>query len=208
MYFALCCGCDILLRQCSAKATKWFLISLLAACWKLQYETILHCSGSSTSWWLLTHHVVGLDLFAVALDLTMSLSAGSAFFTILCTGFCLPICRKRATVWARWERSFDVVLLDLHVVVLDLLCCYECGLEWSTAWWFLIRKVSHATLANATLVLSSKNWKKETFEMGDSICKIDPKSLGPAFSLCRRAGTDAALVKAQFFFHRRTPHRK
>ena len=29
---------------------------------------------------------------------------------------------------------------------------------------------------------------------------INPKSLGSAFSLCRYAGTDAALVKANFFF--------
>ena len=38
--------------------------------------------------------------------------------------------------------------------------------------------------------------------------KINSKSLGPACSLCRRAGIDAALVKAQFSFCRCTPHRK
>ena len=36
--------------------------------------------------------------------------------------------------------------------------------------------------------------------MGGQRRKINPKSLGPAFSLCRRAGIDAALVKADFFF--------
>ena len=36
--------------------------------------------------------------------------------------------------------------------------------------------------------------------MGGQRRKINPKSLGPAFSLCRRAGIDAALVKAQFLF--------
>ena len=30
--------------------------------------------------------------------------------------------------------------------------------------------------------------------------KTNPKSLGPAFSRCRRAGIDAALAKADFFF--------
>ena len=29
---------------------------------------------------------------------------------------------------------------------------------------------------------------------------MNPKGLGPAFSLCRRAGIDAALAKADFFF--------
>ena len=35
---------------------------------------------------------------------------------------------------------------------------------------------------------------------GGQCRKINPKSLGPAFSLCRRAGIDAALAKADFFF--------
>ena len=30
--------------------------------------------------------------------------------------------------------------------------------------------------------------------------KINPKGLGPAFSLCCRAGIDAALAKSDFFF--------
>ena len=34
--------------------------------------------------------------------------------------------------------------------------------------------------------------------MGGSVEKINPKSLGSVFSLCCRAGVDAALVKADF----------
>ena len=48
------------------------------------------------------------------------------------------------------------------------------------------------------LVLSSKNWKN--IRDGGQHRKINPKGLGPAFSLCCRAGRDAALVKADFFF--------
>ena len=44
-----------------------------------------------------------------------------------------------------------------------------------------------------------KNLKKIS-EMGGSVEKTNAKSLGPAFSLCRRAGIDAALAKADFFF--------
>ena len=58
--------------------------------------------------------------------------------------------------------------------------------------------MSNAALANAALVLSSKNWKN--IRDGGQHRKINPKSLGPAFSLCRRAGIDAALAKADFFF--------
>ena len=36
--------------------------------------------------------------------------------------------------------------------------------------------------------------------MGGQRRKINPKSLGPAFSLCRRAGIDAAFVKRNFLF--------
>ena len=36
--------------------------------------------------------------------------------------------------------------------------------------------------------------------------KIYPKSLGPAFSLCRHVGIDAALVKAQFSFRMCNPN--
>ena len=60
------------------------------------------------------------------------------------------------------------------------------------------RRVSNASLANAALVLSSKNWKN--LRDGGQRRKINPKSLGPAFSLCRHAGIDAALAKADFFF--------
>ena len=61
------------------------------------------------------------------------------------------------------------------------------------------RKVSNAALANAALVLSSKIGKN--IQDGGQRRKINPKSLGSVFSLCcRRAGIDAALVKADFFF--------
>ena len=58
--------------------------------------------------------------------------------------------------------------------------------------------MSNAALANAALVLSSKDWKN--IRDGGQLQKTNPKSLGPAFSLCRRAGIDAALAKADFFF--------
>ena len=60
------------------------------------------------------------------------------------------------------------------------------------------RRVSNAALANAALVLSSKNWKK--YSRWGAASKINPKSLGPAFPLCRCAGIDVALAKADFFF--------
>ena len=60
------------------------------------------------------------------------------------------------------------------------------------------RRVSNAALANAALVLSSKSGKK--YSRWGELRKINPKCLGPAFSLCRRAGIDAALAKADFFF--------
>ena len=52
--------------------------------------------------------------------------------------------------------------------------------------------------------LSSKNWKILEMWVGQRRI-INPKGLGPVFSLCRRAGTDAAVVKAQFSFRRCTP---
>ena len=64
--------------------------------------------------------------------------------------------------------------------------------------WVGCRRVSNAALANAALVLSSKIGKN--IRDGGQHRKINPKSLGPAFSLCRRAGIDAALAKADFFF--------
>ena len=36
--------------------------------------------------------------------------------------------------------------------------------------------------------------------MGGQRRKTNPKSLGPAFSLCRRAGIDASLAKPDFFY--------
>ena len=36
--------------------------------------------------------------------------------------------------------------------------------------------------------------------MGGQHRKIHPKNLGPAFSLCRRGGIDAALAKTDLFF--------
>ena len=62
----------------------------------------------------------------------------------------------------------------------------------------LYRRVSNAALANAGLVLSSKIGKN--IRDGGQHQKVNPKGLGPAFSLCRRAGIDAALGKADFFF--------
>ena len=47
-------------------------------------------------------------------------------------------------------------------------------------------------------MLSSKNWKN--IQDGGQRRKINTKSLGSRFSLCYRAGIDAALVKADFFF--------
>ena len=41
--------------------------------------------------------------------------------------------------------------------------------------------------------------------MGGIVGKINPKSLGSVFSLCCRAGIDAALVKAGFFFSAGVP---
>ena len=58
-------------------------------------------------------------------------------------------------------------------------------------------RVSNAALGDAALVLSSKNWKN--IQNGGQRRKINPKSLGSRFSLCYRAGIDAALVKADFF---------
>ena len=42
------------------------------------------------------------------------------------------------------------------------------------------------------------NW--ENIRDGGQRRKTNPKSLEPALSLCRRAGIDAALAKADFFF--------
>ena len=69
-----------------------------------------------------------------------------------------------------------------------------------------VRRVSNAALANAAVVLSSTNRIKHS--MWGQRRKINPKSLGPAFSFCCLAGIDAALVRAQFSFRRRTPHQK
>ena len=41
---------------------------------------------------------------------------------------------------------------------------------------------------------------EKILEMGGSVEKKNPNSLGSAFSLCRRPGIDAALAKADFFF--------
>ena len=61
----------------------------------------------------------------------------------------------------------------------------------------IARGVSNAALANAALVLSSKIGKN--IRDGGQHRKINPKSLGPAFLLWRRAGIDAALAKADYF---------
>ena len=66
--------------------------------------------------------------------------------------------------------------------------------------------VSNATLASAALVLSSKNWKN--IRDGGQCRKTNPKSPGQAFSLCRRAGIDAALAKAQISFSQVHPPSK
>ena len=47
--------------------------------------------------------------------------------------------------------------------------------------------------------------KGENKRDGGQRRKIDPKNLGPAFSLCCRVGIDAALVKAQYSFREWTP---
>ena len=52
-------------------------------------------------------------------------------------------------------------------------------------------RVSNAALGDAALVLSSKNWKN--IQDGGQRRKINPKSLGSRFSLCYRAGIDAAI---------------
>ena len=66
------------------------------------------------------------------------------------------------------------------------------------------RRVRNAAVANAALVLGSKNWKK-VIRDGGQRRKTNPKSLGSAFSLCRRAGIDAALVKADSFAQAHPP---
>ena len=50
------------------------------------------------------------------------------------------------------------------------------------------------------IVLSSKNWWKIYSRWGSIERKINPKNLGSVFSLCCRAGIDAAFAKADFFF--------
>ena len=56
-------------------------------------------------------------------------------------------------------------------------------------------------LANAALVLSSK----KNFQDGGQRRIINPKRFGSAFSLCRSAGIDGTLVKADFFSERAPP---
>ena len=58
--------------------------------------------------------------------------------------------------------------------------------------------MTNAALANAALVLSSKNWKNT--HDGGHRRKKNQTILGPVFSLCRRAGIDAALVRAHSLF--------
>ena len=55
----------------------------------------------------------------------------------------------------------------------------------------------NAAFANASLVLSSKI--ERTIQDGGQRRKINPRRLGPLSSLCRRAGIDAALVRARLF---------
>ena len=50
--------------------------------------------------------------------------------------------------------------------------------------------------------------KLEKYSRWRAVSKINPKSLGPAFSLCRRARIDAVLVRAQFCLRKRTHHQK
>ena len=58
--------------------------------------------------------------------------------------------------------------------------------------------MSNAALANAALVLSSKNWKN--YSRWGAALKNKSKKPWASISLCRRAGIHAALVKADFFF--------
>ena len=70
----------------------------------------------------------------------------------------------------------------------------------------IAQRVPNAALANAALVLSFKLKIGKNIRDGQQRRKINPKSLGPAISLCCRAGIDAALVKGQFSFRWCTPH--
>ena len=65
------------------------------------------------------------------------------------------------------------------------------------------QRVSNAALANAALVLSSKNWKK--YSRWGAASKNKSKK---PWALCRRAGIDAALVRVQFVLRGCTHHRK
>ena len=65
------------------------------------------------------------------------------------------------------------------------------------------QRVSNAALANAALVLSSKNWKK--YSRWGAASKNNSKK---PWALCRRAGIDAALVRVQFVLRGCTHHRK
>ena len=60
---------------------------------------------------------------------------------------------------------------------------------------------------NSLLSFSADREKSEKYSRWGTVLKIT-KSLGPTFSLCRRAGTDAALVKVQSSFRKCTSHRK
>ena len=65
------------------------------------------------------------------------------------------------------------------------------------------QRVSNAALANAALVLSSKNWKK--YSRWGAASKNKSKK---PWASCRRAGIDAALVRVQFVLRGCTHHRK
>ena len=65
----------------------------------------------------------------------------------------------------------------------------------------LDRRVSNAALANAALVLSSKNWKK--LQDGGQRRKTNPKNLGHSAAVRE---IDAALVRVQFVLRGCTHH--
>ena len=64
------------------------------------------------------------------------------------------------------------------------------------------QRVSNDALANAAIVLSSKNWKK--YSRWGAVSKNKSKK---PWVFCRRAGIDGALVRVQFGLRGCTHHR-
>ena len=103
-----------------------------------------------------------------------------------------------ARVDALWLSSYTLAPLSSRSFVICPSCDPVCLLgQWRQNPIF-DQRVPCAALANAALVLSSKNWKK--YSRWGAASKNKSQSLGPTFSLCLRAGIDAALAKADFCF--------